>query len=50
MYDYDLELDVWVVTARSMFMYFVPGYKRYKGSPFIKGSDAAPSFQAKGEC
>jgi len=47
MYDYDLELDVWVVTSRSMFMYFVPGYK---GSPFIKGSDAAPSFQEKGEC
>lgn len=37
-----------VVTARSMFMYFVPGYKSYKGSPFIKGCGEAHSFQEKG--
>lgn len=50
MYDYAPELDVRVVTARSMFMYFVPGYKSYKGSPFIKGCGEVQSFQAKGEC
>jgi len=48
MYDYAPELDVRVVTACSMFMYFVPGYKSYKGSTFIKGYGEAPSFQAKG--